>query len=396
MTPCQINIVRKVINQLACVYIEPAKRTIEGGEKDQQLFDGIARGSMLDAVMKQTSKYCKLLKTVLIRPVWRNNQIEIDLLTPDIVDVITGDSPRDLKSIMITNYPASGKAEEVTYSVWTVENFKRLDWNGNVVSTEDNPYGILPFVPCWDSLPIDDFWIQGGGDLISAQTAINEKLTDLLYTIRMQGFGVGWMKSANYGPQGLSEVGAGPGIGPGSFVHLEPGPDHGIGFESPGAPIQETWEVIRDIIQQVGIANGLSAHSLTAKVSDESGISKIVSNQELMEKRRDDIELWRRYETQLFDIIKAVWNAHNTSKISDKAGIRVDFADLRNPDHEIEDASKWQMLIDAGQASPIDWAISRNPDLNRETAKEYLTQVQRETAELTTEKEKSTTFDFDN
>jgi len=393
LTPLQINIVRKVINLTSATYITAAKRSIEGSEQDKALYNDIAKGAMIDSVMKQASRYTKLHKTILLRVVWRG-QVEIDVLTPDICDVTVGDSPRDLKSVMVTCWPESGRAEDVTYSLWTPESYQRLDWRGNVIDTMPNLYGILPFVPCWDSLPLDSFWVKGGADLISAQDAVNEKLSDLLYIIRSQGYGVGWMKSNLHGPGDMAYGTVT--VDPGGFVQLPNDDVSGIGFVSPDAPIKEVWEVIQAIIQQVGIANGLSAHSLTAKVSEESGISKIVSNQELMEKRQDDIELWRRYEGQLFDLTRTVWNAHNPGKkLSDKAQFHVDFADLHDPNQEIDDASKWQLLIDAGQASPIDWAISRNPDLDRQTAKEYLAVVQRESSELGANREKSAVMDFD-
>lgn len=204
-----------------------------------------------------------------------------------------------------------------------------------------------------------------------------------------------WMKSGLNGPGGAggASVLGDPVIGAGSYVQLEQGPNTGIGFVHPEAPIGEIWTVIQEIAQQTAIANGLSAHSLTAKPVNESGISKIVSNQELMEKRRDDIELWRRYEGQLFDLIKIVNNAHNVVKFSDRAQLRVDFADLRDPNQETDDGLKWQGLIDAGQASPIDWCIARNPDLDRESAKEYLRQVRQEMAEFNATDEP--VFDFD-
>jgi len=393
LTPLQVNIVKKIVNLTSATYIQPAKRSIDGTEADQAIYGDICKAAMIDSVMKQASRYCKLHKTILLRVVWRG-QVEIDVLTPDLVDVTVGDSPRDLKQVMVTNWPESGRAEDVTYSVWTPETFQRLDWRGTVIEFMPNPYGVLPFVPCWDSLPLDSFWVKGGQDLVSAQGAINEKLTDLLYIIRSQGYGVGWMKSNLHGPGDVTYNSVT--VDPGGFVLLPNDDVSGIGYVSPQAPIGEVWEVIQSLIQQVGIANGLSAHSLTAKVSEESGLSKIVSNQELMEKRQDDIELWRRYEGQLFELTRTVWNAHNPGrKISDKAQFRIDFADLRDPSQEVEDASKWQLLIDAGQASPIDWAISRNPDLDREQAKEYLIQVQQESAELGANREKSASFDFD-
>lgn len=384
LRPLQINIVRKVIDNLAMVYFKPAKRNIDGTDRDQQLFVDIAKDSALDMTLKQASKFTKLHKTALLRVVWRNGKLEIDILTPDIVDVVTGDSPKDLRKVMVTNWPDTGKAEDVTYSLWSAESFQLLDWRGNVIETEPNPYKALPFVPCWDSLPTDSFWVKGGGDLISAQDAINEKLTDLMYIIRQQGFGVGYIKSGNHGPSGMGTLDTVQ-ANPGSFVVLPTDQNSEIGFVSPEAPIQEVWETIQAIIQQAAIANGLSAHSLTAQPVSESGISKIVSNNELMEKRQDDIDLWRRYEVRLFDLVKLVWNTHNPGKkFSDNAELTIDFAEIKQPSQEIEQSEKWQTLIDAGQASSVDWAMARNPDLSRDEAVEHLRKVKAEAKEFNT------------
>ncbi|MFA6009422.1 MAG: hypothetical protein WC799_05515 [Desulfobacteraceae bacterium] len=382
LKPLQINIVRKVIDNLSMVYFKPAKRTVNGTERDTELFNQIAKDSALDMTMKQASKFTKLHKTILLRVVWRNGNLEIDILTPDILDVVIGDSPRDLRKIMVTNWPESGKTSDVTYSLWTADTFQRLDWIGAVIEEEPNPYKTLPFVPCWDSLPIESFWVKGGGDLISAQDAINEKLTDLMYIIRQQGFGIGYIKSGNHGPAGIGTLETVK-ASPGTFVILPTDPNAEIGFVSPNAPIKEVWETIQAIIQQTAIANGLSAHSLTAEPVNESGISKIVSNNELMEKRQDDVDLWRRYEARLFEICKLVWNTHNTGrKISDTADMNVDFAEITQASQEIEQSEKWQTLIDAGQASPVDWVLSRNPDLSREQAIEYLRNVKKESVEF--------------
>lgn len=384
LRPLQINIVRKVIDNLAMVYFKPAKRNIDGTERDGQLFSDIAKDTALDMTLKQASKFTKLHKTALLRVVWRNGQLEIDILAPDIVDIVTGDSPKDLQKVMVTNWPDSGKAEDVTYSLWSADSFQLLDYRGNVIEEQPNPYKALPFVPCWDSLPTDSFWVKGGGDLVSAQDAINEKLTDLMYIIRQQGFGVGYIKSGNHGPSGTAPLDTVK-ANPGSFVVLPTDQNAEIGFVSPEAPIQEVWETIQAIIQQTAIANGLSAHSLTAQPVSESGISKIVSNNELMEKRQDDIDLWRRYEARLFEILKLVWNVHNPGrKFSDKAELSIDFAEIKQPSQEIEQSEKWQTLIDAGQASPVDWAMARNPDFSREQAIEYLQQVKAEAVEFNT------------
>ena len=226
---------------------------------------------------------------------------------------------------------------------------------------------------------------------MSAQDFINLLLSHLEYVIRWQSFSVGYLKSENHGPGSEGPFFNGLKIGPGDFVQLPPNGE--IGFANPQASIEEILKSIEFIIQQTAVSYGLSAHMLSTQPTAESGLSKLVSNQELMEQRQDDVELWRGYERQLFDVTRAVWNTHNPSKkLSDGAEFRVDFADLKAPDQEAAEADKWQLLIDRGQASAIDWAMSRNSDLNRETAKEYLAQVQKENAELA--KAATDQFDF--
>jgi len=393
LSPVFINLTRKIINNLAQTYCKPAKREIDGTQSDNEVYQTISEGAAIDTVMKQASKLTKLLKTVLVRVVWRNGRIELDTLTGDILDVVTGDSPRDVLKVIVTH--TASKTEDVTYSVWTPETFQRLNYRGDLISEEDNPYGCLPFVALHDEMPTDGFWIEGGQDIIEAQTAINERLTDLCYTLRNQAFGVGYIKSGDHGPGQPNSLE----VGAGTLVNLPADPDSEIGYVSTKAPIEGAIKAIEFLINQTAIANGLSAHSLTTKPVNESGVAKIMGNAELLEKREDDIALFRKYEHDLFNLIKIVWNTHNSKKISEGATLKVDFAEIKPPLADIDEHEKWERLISMGQASQIDYAIARNPDLNRETAKEYLQQVRKENAEISAqdaEDLKTPIFDFDN
>lgn len=373
-----INILKKITNVLAAVYFEPAKRSIKTSDREIETYSMIQQAAQVNSVLKQASRYTKLLGTSALRVVYRNGQLEYDLLTPEILDLETGDSPRDLKAVTVTHFPDSGPADQVTYSRWTPDTFQRLDWRGAIIEELPNDYRRLPFLICWDSMPIDTPWVINSRPLVSTQEYINQLLTHLEYVIRWQSFSVGYLKSDNHGPDGpfFSME-----ISPGAFVQLPPQGE--IGFVNPMASIQEILRTIEFLIQQTAVSCGLSATMLSTKPTAESGLAKIVGNQELMEQRQDDVELWRGYERQLFDVTRAVWNVHRPAeRISEAAEFKVDFADLQHPDQEAADADKWQMLIDRGQASAIDWAIARNPDLNRETAREFLAQVQKESAGL--------------
>jgi len=370
MKPVCLNIIKKIVNNLSMVYLDSPRRTIEGSEAEKESFAEIMSSTGLNLKMKLSNRYAKLLKTVLIRPVWRKGKLDLDILTPDVLDVEFGDTPEDLQAVIITHFPESGKTTEITYTRWTPETIQTLDYRGNVIASEDNPYGILPFIPVWDRMPTSDFWLEGGDDLICLQETINERLTDLNYVIRMQGFGQAYVK----GIKQQSEFR----LGPGSVTIL---PEDGeMGFAKTNAPITEILESIDFLCKQAAITNGLSASVMSIEPTEESGISKIVGNRELEELRRDDIELFRRYELQLFDLFKIIWNTHNPNrKISDSSSLQIDFYDPK-PQVSLKDQSEtWERQLEMGIISAVDIVMEKNPDLKtREDALAYLLRIQEE------------------
>lgn len=377
MTPCFVNLVRKIVNQLAMVYVQDARRSLDGGtERDQEIFQEIARSCGLGMKWKLCNRFAKLLGVVMLRPVWRGGRLDLDVVTPDVLDVAYGDTPEDIQEIMVTYYPASGRNDEVTYSVWTAETFKRLDYRGSEIEREPNPYGVIPFVPVWNRVPTDSFWTPGGEDLVVLQEAFNEKLTDLLYVLRMQGFGVGYVK----GMKGeLSNV------DPGTFFNLPEGGE--LGFANTNAPVADSLAALDFILKQAAVSNGLPASSLTTDPTDESGVARIVGNRELEEMRRDDVDMFRGYERRLFGLVRTVWNHHNPArKISDKAELTVDFYDPKPAISADKQAALWDQLLAMGVISPVDIMLERNPDLSREEAKVRLVEVQDENREFSEHK----------
>jgi hypothetical protein len=375
MTKTTLNIVRKIVNNLAQVYREPPKRTVEGTEADQQIYAEIAEACALDVRMKQASRYCKLLKTILLRPIWRGNKLDLDIITGNICDVVTGDSPEILEQVLITDYGQTDKVEDVTYSHWTPETWTRLDHRGNVLEQAENPYGVLPFLPVFDyPPPSSSFWLAGGSDLISLQESINLKLTDLLYLISQQSFGVGWIRGA--------QTGGSVKVDPGALVEL---PENGaLGFESQKAEIQQVVNAIDKLVKWACVSNGLSAGTMSTDPSEASGLSKIVDTRELSEMRQDDIALWRSYDKQLFTLMRVVWNTHATKKLSPSAVLKIDFADPRPEVDPLTQAKSNELLVEMGVISPVDVLMERNTDIaTREDALAYLLKVMEENQLLT-------------
>lgn len=373
-----LNLIRKIINQQAQTFSEPAKRVIEGTEADQKLYAQICEGCSLDLVLKKCSQLVKLLKSILLKVVWAEDKIRLDIIPGNLIqDVQTYDSPYDLQSVLIIDYGQTCRIEDIQYSYWDAETYKRLDYRYNVLEEFENPYnGRLPFVPLFDSYNISDSFFQPLDDsLISLQEAINEKLTDLLYIIRMQGFGVGWIRTET-GTAGSLQT------DPGTLVELK-GEKSALGFESQKAEIEEIVDAIDKIIKWACVSNGLSAASMSTDPTEQSGLSKIVDTRELSEMRIDDKENWRMLERNIFSCMHMVWNTHSTKKLSENATLSIDFGDLKQITSVKEQSQADDLKMAQGVLSPVDILMRENPDItDRETALSMLLRIKDELKEL--------------
>ena len=250
MVLAHLNLTKKIINQLAQVYRLPPKRLIEGSEKDKTLYQEIVEQCGLDVKLKS----CFAIRQAVednFHPtrVWRNGKLDLDILTGDFVDVITGDTPEDLREVLITDY-GTGQIQDVTFSHWTPELWRRLDYNSQRDRGSPEPLSGFTLPPDL-RLPAHrlGFWLPGGSDLISIQEAVNLKLTDLLHLLSNQSFGVGYIKG--------SSGGANLKVDPGSLIEL---PENGeIGFRSQEAQISEVVNAIDKLVKWACVSQGLSA-----------------------------------------------------------------------------------------------------------------------------------------
>jgi hypothetical protein len=201
------------------------------------------------------------------------------------------------------------------------------------------------------------------------QEAINLKLTDLLYLIQNQSFGIGYLK----GSQGRGSLK----VDPGSLVEL--GEKGEIGFVSQKAEILAVVAAIDKMIKYVCVSNGLSASSMSTDPQTQSGLSKIQDSKELREQRLDDISMFRAVEKRLFNLIRIVHNTHSPTKLSEAATLKIDFAEVETKLSPKEQAAADDLKIAQGVLSPVDIAMRENPDItSREDALSFLLKIKEE------------------
>jgi hypothetical protein len=366
-----LNIVKTVINRLATVYQRPATRALtDATGSDTELWQEISSGLALDVRLKAVNRLVKLLKVCALRVAWRNNGLALDVVTPNIVDVQESDDPPQPEWVLVTQFGASDRIEQVRYSFWSATEHRLLDYRGRPIADPQNPegvnpYGRPPFAWAFDRFP-DQTFLPGGDDLIAAQRAVNVMLVDLVRTIRYQSFGIPVTKGMN-----AKVI---PEFGPDKAVDVPVGGD--FTFAHPEAPIGQVVEAIGWTIKETALTNGLSADTFSVETRSESGVARFEANRTLMEVRRDDVDLYRLWESNLFDVIKAVWNAHvPTRRFSDACRLTTDFAEPEQFQTADERLKTTLQRIELGLWSPVDALMAENPDVT--SREEALTILQR-------------------
>ncbi|QQV78954.1 hypothetical protein H5J25_09630 [Sphingomonas aliaeris] len=350
-----INMVRKIVDKRASTYRLKPRRNFVG--MDQATGDAIYRSLNADGLLKKASRYTKLLKTTVLQVGWNEatGKPTLNVLTPNVLDVQHTGDPEMLTRLIVTH--DAGKAEDRWYSDWTATTFNRRNYRGARIRTDgnqggQNPYGIIPFVPLFDRLPDDQFFLPGGDDLIEAQTALNVALVNLWRSVETQAHGQPWATgiSANEVLQ----------LGPNRVITLPNGGE--FGFASPNAPISDILAAIEFLMRQTAATHDCGADVFDLSTLAESGSAKHAERIELKEARLDDLELWRLAEQRLFEVVKVVVNTHAPGTIPPGASLSVDFAELQDQLTEAEALDNTRTKIELGLWSPVDALLALNPD----------------------------------
>nr|BDD46322.1 hypothetical protein 1 [Rhodospirillaceae bacterium] len=227
-------------------------------------------------------------------------------------------------------------------------------------------------MPLFDRQPDDQFFLDGGDNLISSQEAVNVGIVNLWRSIEMQSHGQAW--AVGLPAEDLLE------LGPNRAVTLPEGGS--FGFAAPHTPVAETLDAIDYLIRQTAITHNLPGRIFDRDTKAESATAKMIEHRDLLEARREDLELWRVYEHRLFELIKRVVNTHVPGTIPAEAHLRVDFGEIEETISEGQRLEGYQRRLMMGVWSPIDVLLALNPDLrgDREAAARILQERRQESA----------------
>lgn len=458
------NLTKEIIDEVAILYQEdPIYQIVDEKGKvlkeDQELWEEIQQHSRYKMIMDKVDRWCWLLGTVLVKVSFvdpdsgllvqenQGGQVQLDVLHGGVYDIRHGASPYYITELLIgfgnkfggfahetgsasstigsqiasnipspsnlgvndaatrkyTNIDDAKQLGRVNRIYWTPNSHRTIDENNNVFEVQ-NPYGVIPAVPFFNSDPAHYYFLPINEPLIYANHAVNMRITDLNHIAKFQSFGVPVLKGVerptstrqgrpvddfNYlkGGAAQSRFGGigGFGYGAGQFRTFDTGfgmyrdgnadanalgfslgPDTAVAvgekgdfkFAHPSADITGLVRTIHSITDMVRINHGLRPkydQQLPA-----SGFAILTEKIGVLQNNIRRSRLFKEREEQLFQVIKKLWNTHHNKsgqkKFNEQAKLQVTYKAPEfpvDPKTKKEDLIMEQKILDSGDILSI-------------------------------------------
>ena len=358
-----IELTRRVINRVSLVYMNPPIR--EYTNETLQEFT-----KQKDHKMQRAERLTNLLECLLVKPTWRNGLIEYDIIRD--YEPIFGDDP--LTPVAIT-YPLSVKDNVMDttpelWAYWDDENHYNYEKStGRLIAPEDNPemsnpYNILPFVECYrDGKPEASYLdTDASNGLIATNEMVNVAEFNKAANLQFQSFGFGFISGSNIDYDKIE-------IGQDKWSAL--GHDGTLGMVSPPNTVDSISNAITNSYKLLAQNYGLDA-SFAEGTAAESGISRRLRLQELLDNRSSDVTRWNDIEKKIFEVEARIL----TIEVSRDAGflLNVDYTESTDILSAEEQRAKWDWELSNGLIDKADVLMQQDPDKyeDRQDALDYL------------------------
>ena len=369
-----IELTRRVINRVSLVYMNPPIR-----EYTNETLQEFTKGK--DHKLQRAERLTNLLECLLLKPTWRNGFIEYDIIRD--YEPIFGDDP--LTPVAIT-YPLSVKDNVMDttpelWAYWDDENHYNYEkTTGRLIAPEDNPemsnpYNILPFVECYrDGKPEASYLdTDASNGLIATNEMVNVAEFNKAANLQFQSFGFGFISGSNIDYDKIE-------IGQDKWSAL--GHDGTLGMVSPPNTVDSISNAITNSYKLLAQNYGLDA-SFAEGTAAESGISRRLRMQELLDNRSSDVTRWNDIEKKIFEVEARIL----TIEVSRDAGflLNVDYTESTDILSAEEQREKWDWELANGLIDKADVLMQQDPDKyeDRQDALDYLAErdVSHETEE---------------
>jgi len=361
----------RIFDDISILFNNPVKIKTDKETLEESLED-IISGAKTNAVLAKVNLLVNLTHKVGVIPVWRNEKVELDIITGDTCFIIQDeDNPTQIKELyyqvaILINTP--GKLQSVqAYVRWTNETQSIVDVDngtGNIQNERDivdNKYGEIPVVWFENDIPIKRFWYDKRNHIVDTNEMVNCELTNFRYILAFQAFST------------LVEIGnddkSTKPFGPSFSLRLPYDPSNpqqkpDAKYITPSPALEKIWKVIMDIIIGAAQAVGISAEAYRRENSTlNSGYQLKLSKADILKKTIADRPFYRESIKKLVGFMTTLFTQNNTSKTFDGAEFSVDFGEVIFDENPKEKEEIRAMRKANGTANIIDFIMEDNPDI---------------------------------
>jgi len=364
--PMYINLVRNIISRRALVYQQSPVRF---NDKYNDVIGDF------DSFMKQFEQLTYLLGTEALYTHWDdvNKKLKyrpIHFFTPFF-------KPNEDEPFAIMYQAESqlqARTEDAQYMFWSKDTD---DMEGkhfmissrgkitSIVPDDRNPYGdILPFNIAHRHPFTRDFFREGASDLVDGMRSINIMLTELALHGRFQ-----------LGQPVFTGLDTEQRITMGQDKALVLPEGANFNYATPNANVQAMIESTKYMVDSIAQSNNVRIN-WTDK-SQESGLSKKMSQLDLMDALRSDTEqIYRPFEKQQFEIAKRICEVSGGINLGDQFSI--DFAEREVPMSTDEEIKYYTWAFANDLETRQSYLRKKNPDLQEEEIQGIVDQIDAE------------------
>jgi len=364
--PMYINLVRNIISRRALVYQQAPVRFND--KYNDVLGD-------FDSFMKQFEQLTYLLGTEALYTHWDDNAKKlkyrpIHFFTPFF-------KPNEDEPFAIMYQAESqlqARTEDAQYMFWSKDTD---DMEGkhfmissrgkitSIVPDDRNPYGdVLPFNIAHRHPFTRDFFREGASDLVDGMRSINIMLTELALHGRFQ-----------LGQPVFTGLDTEQRITMGQDKALVLPEGANFQYATPNANVQAMIESTKYMVDSIAQSNNVRIN--WADKSQESGLSKKMSELDLMDALRSDTEqIYRPFEKEQFRIAKRICEVSGGINLGDQFSI--DFAEREVPMSTDEEIKYYSWAFQNDLETRQSYLRKKNPDFKEEEIQAIVEQIDAE------------------
>ena len=351
----EMNITKKFINKMSKIYTLGA---IRNSVKKYQDYT-----KKKDVAFKHIERMTRLLGTLATQVTYEKDKFcyhPIYFFIPHFL-------PSDPLNPVAITYPLLPPYDDPTYTEGIeafayvdVDQYIEYDKSGNIVKEEFHNLGRMPIVFTHREHQIDSFFVEGANDIINCNKHVNITLTEMQLGLRYQMFGQPFAT-------GVPEADMTARAGSDMIISLPEGATYGIA--SPGGNLMSVIDALKFQIELVAQSNHMYVQFAQDGGETPSGIALQIKDLESYEDYKDDIELWRRYEDDFYEVEQLVGAPYGV-KLPNK--FSVDFKEPEYPKSEMEKIQRDDWDLKNGQTTLAEIMVRNNKDITIEEAEQKI------------------------